>query len=317
MSERKAELLMMSVALVWGSSYLLMKVGLGGIGPFSLIALRFIMAFLGVTLIFRRHIRHLTRAVLLKGISVGLLLFMVFTGMVCGVNHTTASNAGFLTSTSVVFVPILQSFLKRKLPEKSIMVSILCVVAGLFLLTAKDGIAADLGAAYCLMGALFYAVYILVLDKVGKNEDIYMLSMVQLGTVAALGILAMICFEKPELPETPVQWAAVVCLGLVCSAYGFVAQPIAQCYTTPEKIGLIFSLEPVFSAILSFLFLGEILGAKGYLGAGLIFAGVVLSKILKEGVHILPKKQSGTAIIAEAEKKQKHVETGCYKGNFS
>jgi len=68
---------------------------------------------------------------------------------------------------------------------------------------------------------------------------------------------------------------------LICSAYGFVVQPIAQRYASPEKIGLIFSLEPVFSAILSYLFLHEVLNVKGYIGATLIFSGVALSKIRK------------------------------------
>ena len=52
MNSKKAELLMVSVSFVWGSSYLLMKIGLGSIAPFNLIALRFGIAFLFMTLIF-------------------------------------------------------------------------------------------------------------------------------------------------------------------------------------------------------------------------------------------------------------------------
>ena len=79
--------------------------------------------------------------------------------------------------------------------------------------------------------------------------------------------------------RSPLQWAAIICLGLLCSAYGFVVQPIAQKHTSPERIGLIFSLEPVFSAILSYIFLHETLGIKGYIGAVLVFGGVVFSKL--------------------------------------
>jgi drug/metabolite transporter (DMT)-like permease len=89
----------------------------------------------------------------------------------------------------------------------------------------------------------------------------------------------MLCVETPSLPETLMQWGAIICLGLICSAYGFVVQPLVQRYTSPEKIGLIFSLEPVFSAILSYIFLHEVLNVKGYVGAALILSGVVLSKI--------------------------------------
>ena len=90
----------------------------------------------------------------------------------------------------------------------------------------------------------------------------------------------MLLFEMPSLPKNPVEWGAVIGLGLVCSAYGFVVQPIAQKYASPEKIGLIFSLEPVFSAVLSFIFLHEILEIRGYVGAILILASVILSEKL-------------------------------------
>ena len=297
MSSKKAELLMVSVTLAWGSSYLLMKVGLNGIGPFNLIALRFGIAFVFMTLAFLPKFRKLTRATLLKGLLAGVILFLLFTGMVCGVNYTTASTAGFLTSTTVVLVPILESFLKRKLPEKSMVASICIAICGLFLLTATDGLALDKGALLCLMGALFYAIYIIVLDKIAKKEDAFLISIIQLGVASALGAVAMCLFETPSLPARPVEWGAVIGLGLVCSAYGFVVQPIAQKYAAPEKIGLIFALEPVFSAILSFLFLHEVLDFRGYLGAALILLSVVFSELMTSGRRKVtaPKKHPADA----------------------
>ncbi len=296
MSSKKAELLMVSVTLAWGSSYLLMKVGLNGIDPFNLIALRFGIAFVFMTLAFLPKFRKLTRATLLKGLLAGVILFLLFTGMVCGVNYTTASTAGFLTSTTVVLVPILESFLKRKLPEKSMVASICIAICGLFLLTATDGLALDKGALLCLMGALFYAIYIIVLDKIAKKEDAFLISIIQLGVASALGAVAMCLFETPSLPTRPVEWGAVIGLGLVCSAYGFVVQPIAQKYAAPEKIGLIFALEPVFSAILSFLFLHEVLDFRGYLGAALILSSVVFSELMTSGRKVTaPKKHPADA----------------------
>ena len=143
MSSKKAELLMASVTLAWGSSYLLMKVGLNGIGPFNLIALRFGIAFVCMLLAFLPRFQGLTWQTCWKGLLMGAILFLIFTGMVCGVDHTTASTAGFLTSTTVVLVPVLKSILGRKLPTKPVLVSICVAICGLFLLTAKDGVALD------------------------------------------------------------------------------------------------------------------------------------------------------------------------------
>ena len=201
MSSRKAELLMTSVSLAWGSSYLLMKVGLDSIAPFNLIALRFGIAFVCMTVVFFKKFRSLNRKTLGKGV---------------------------------------------------------------------------------LMGAFFYAIYILVLDKIAKKDDTLLISIIQLGVASLLGTICMLLFETPSLPKTPVQWGAVICLGLICSAYGFIVQPIAQKYAAPERIGLIFSLEPVFSAILSYIFLHEILEVQGYVGAAMIFLSVLLSEVVKD-----------------------------------
>lgn len=285
MNRRQAELLMASVSLAWGSSYLLMKIGLDGIGPYNLIALRFGIAFFAMSLVFLPRYRQLSVSTLAKGVFMGIILFLIFYGMVNGVNHTTASTAGFLTSTTVVMVPVLECLLKRTLPSKTMVISILLSIAGLFLLTAKDGIVLDTGAAYCLTGAFFYAVYIMVFARLARGNDTLLTSIIQLGIASLTGAVFMTFYETPSLPATSAQWGAIIGLGLVCSAYGFVVQPIAQRYTTPEKIGLIFSLEPVFSALLSWLFLHEILGLKGYLGAFLIFVAVIFTELSRKPVR--------------------------------
>lgn len=279
---------MASVALAWGSSYLMMKVGLTGVGPFNLIALRFGIAFLFMTVAFHKSYRDLTPVIFGKGIIVGIILFLLFTGMVCGVNYTTASTAGFLTSTSVILVPILECILRRRPPAKMVVLSTVLASIGLFLLTARDGFSLDKGAALCLMGALFYAIYIVVQDRIAKGEDAFLISILQLGVASLLGLLASFLFETPTLPQSPATWGAVVYLGLICSAYGFVVQPIAQKHAAPERIGLIFSLEPVFSALLSFIFLHEVLAGINYLGGGLIFLAVVLPELIKTPKQAAP-----------------------------
>ena len=279
------------VTLAWGSSYLLMKVGLEGISPFNLIALRFGIAFLTMMLLFFPRFRGIKADDLGKGLLMGTLLFLIFAALVVGVSLTTASTAGFLASTTVVMVPILEALIRRKLPGKNIMLSILLAVVGLYLLTVKEGLALDRGAGYCLLAAFVYAVYIIVFDRIAKHGDSFLISILQLGVASLLGAVFMLAFETPKLPGTGLQWGAMLGLGIVCSAFGFVAQPLAQRYTSSEKIGLIFSLEPVFAALLSYIFLNEILSGRGYVGAVLIFAGVVYSQLA--GVRRLARMRRG------------------------
>ncbi|WP_373665547.1 EamA family transporter [Sporomusa silvacetica] len=115
-----------------------MKIGLDSISPYNLIALRFGIAFICMALIFLPRFRTLSVSILAKGVLMGVLLFLLFSGLVYGVNYTTASTAGFLASTTVIIVPILESILKRRLPNKLIMLSILLAVIGLYLLCFQE-----------------------------------------------------------------------------------------------------------------------------------------------------------------------------------
>lgn len=121
MKPLKAELLLMAVTLFWGSSYLFMKMGLGTLGEFNLIALRFGLAFVLAALLFRRRLRSIDARALKYGALLGFLLLGVFTCITFGLKTTTTSNAGFLVALTVVFVPMLEVlvFRKKSRPRKS------------------------------------------------------------------------------------------------------------------------------------------------------------------------------------------------------
>ena len=111
----------------------------------------------------------------------------------------------------------------------------------------------------------------------------------QLGFAGLYALAFSFVFEVPALPQTPVQWGAILALAIVCSAFGFVMQPVAQPHTTPEHAALLFSVEPVASAVLAFFVLGETLPAQGYIGAALVLAGVVVAS--------LPSRESDQAAL--------------------
>ena len=117
LSQGQADILIAIVAMTWGCSYLLMKIGLTGMPPFSIIALRFCIAFITVALVFLPKMKLMNLRTLGYGSILGLLLFGVFAFLVPGMKYTTASNAGFLVGIVSVFVPVVHSFLKHKLPS--------------------------------------------------------------------------------------------------------------------------------------------------------------------------------------------------------
>lgn len=291
MTQRQADLLIAITSMAWGTSYLLMKLGLNRIEPFSLIALRFGIAFVITFIIFFKRVIKVDSKTISYSALIGLILFGIFTAIMYGLKTTTVSSAGFLTSTTVIFVPILQSLITRNMPKLPIIAGVLVIITGIGLLTIGDSFVIESGSILCLLGAFLYAVHIIVTNFFTHKTDSLQLGIFQLGFAALYGLIFSFIFETPTLPSTTIEWVAVLGLALVCSGFGFVVQPIAQKFTTPERTGVLFALEPVFSALFGFIFLQEILQLQGYIGAILVLYGVCISSIKKKenGYKVLNK----------------------------
>lgn len=283
MTQKQANLLLITVSMAWGTSYLFMKVAADdGMPSFTIVAMRSIIAFIFMWLLFAKRMVRVSWQTIKYSAIVGALLYVVFLGLFLGTKYTDASTAGFLTSTTVVLVPILQIFLTKRLPAKQIMIGVVVVMMGLAFLTLKDGFSIQLGAIYCLIGALCYAIHILVTNHFARKVDVLQLGIYQLGFCSLYAIIIAFTFETPALPTTSGSWISILGLAFICSAYGFVMQPIAQKYTTPENTGFFFSLEPIFSAFFAFLFLQEVMGMTGYIGAVFIMLGVTIANYQKK-----------------------------------
>lgn len=280
MKPLKAELLLLVVTLFWGSSYIFMKMGLGTLGEFNLIALRFGLAFVLAAVLFHRRLRKVDFKTIKYGALLGLLLLGVFTCITFGLQTTTTSNAGFLVALTVVFVPILDRFLfKKRIAPSQIFGSVLAI-AGIGLLTLNETLTIRPGDFLCILSAVFYAVQIIFTGKAVKECDSLNIGILQLGFAGGFALVLSSLFETPSLPSSLPGWIAILALGILCSACGFILQPIAQKYTTPTRTGLIFALEPVFAALFGFWFAAENLSPQGYAGAVLVLLGIVASELL-------------------------------------
>lgn len=277
MTQKQANLILATVSMAWGTSYIFMKLGVDAIPPLTIVALRCGFAFIILAALFHKKIIKVEAKVLKYSAIMGALLCGIFIGLVYGVKYTNASTAGFLASTTVILVPILQMFMTRKLPSKKIIYGMIIVLAGLGLLTIKDDFSISIGSLYCLVAALLYAIHIIVTNQFVKEVDALQLAIFQLGFAALYATIGTFIFETPVLPHGMIDWIAILGLAFICSAYGFVMQPIAQKYTTPESVGFLFSLEPVFTAIFAFILLNENMGGQGYLGTLLILTGVLIA----------------------------------------
>lgn len=283
MNRQRAFWLMFLVTASWGASYMWMKIALISVAPLFLVGLRFTVAFLATILIFARILKRPSRGEVLASFILGTLLFCAFTFVMISLRHTAASTAGFLLSTTTVFVAIFEAVLKKRFPRLSTIITTILVVLGLYLLVANGaGLQLDFNALLCVICAAIYAVYIIASDILAKKQLVtFSVSIWQLGVAGAEGLLFGGFMNGITLPQSASQWGAVLALGLICSAFGFVAQTQVQNYLAPDTVSLIYSLEPIFSAIFAYFTLAEILSPQQYLGAAIMFLSVVASEIVK------------------------------------
>ncbi len=280
-SQSQADFMIALVATAWGSSYVMMKVGLEGLPPLSLTALRFGIAFICITAIFPKELKKTTPRILKRSSILGAFLFGIFVFLLNGMETTTASNAGFLISTSVVMVPVFHALLTRKFPGGRIVIGVVITIVGIGFLSLQESLSFHSGDLLCIGGAFMYTCQILCTDKFTKDDNPLLLGIWSLAFAAIFSAIGTFVFETPTLPATAGEWAAVIGLAIICSSFGFVAQSVAQAYTTPEHAALLFALEPVSSAAFAFVFLHEVLNLQGMIGAALVLCGVLFASVQK------------------------------------
>lgn len=278
-TQGRADFMIALVAIAWGSSYVMMKVGLDGIPAFSLTALRFGIAFVCIAAVFAKELKYTTFRIIKRSSILGAFLFGIFAFLLHGMETTTASNAGFLISTAVVLVPLFHALLTRTLPGKRIVIGVSITITGIAFLSLQESLGFHSGDLLCLSGALMYTCQILCNDKFTKDDNPLLLGIWQLAFAAIFSLICTLIFETPTLPSTGAQWGAVLGLAIICSSFGFVMQTVAQAHTTPEHAALLFSLEPVSSAAFAFVFLQEVLNLQGMIGAVLVLCGVLFASV--------------------------------------
>jgi drug/metabolite transporter (DMT)-like permease len=279
--QARAIMVLVVVNIFWGLSYVFMKMGLDSLQTFNIVALRCLIAFIiaGVILykyLFRVNVRTMFDAVLL-----GILLFLVFTFVTFGVSMTSASNAGFLVSLTVIFVPLIHSVLIKRLPSWKIRIGVVIILTGIGLLTLKQSFQINPGDLLCISAALCYAIHILLTGNATKHSNSVTLGIYQLGFAGILGLIFSFLFETPSLPSTGQAWIAILGLGILCSAIGFICQAVTQKYTSPTNTGLIFSTEPVFAALFAYFILGDVFTPRDFVGATTVIIGILITQVNK------------------------------------
>lgn len=276
--QRKADLLLVMVTAFWGVSYFLMDLCLVDMQPLTLNAFRFLVAFVLLSAVFFKRMRPVSRTTWRYSLLVGVFLTVVYMCCTYGVLYTSISNAGFICALPVVTTPVLGFLINRKKPDRRMLISLLLCTVGLALLTLNEAFRPALGDVICSGTALFYALDLLFTEKAVNLPDVDPLQMgiLELGVVGVIMLVLSMFLEQPHLPSTPAIWASALFLALFCTGFAFVVQTVQQQYTSASHVGLIFTLEPLFSAIVAYFLADEVLAPRGYVGAILMMSSLII-----------------------------------------
>lgn len=274
----KYNLLLILTAMIWGSAFVAQKSG-GMIGGFTYNGIRTLLG--GLVLIpiyFLLRKNKEMKTSIMGGIFCGLALFIASNLQQFGINNTSASKAGFITSLYAIIVPFLSIFLHKKI-RPIVWVSVVISLAGLYLLNySAEGLSINIGDIQLMLCALAFAFQILIIDHYSDHVNGVLMSATQFIVAGLLSIVCMFLFEKPQINDILASWWPIVYAGVFSCAIAYTLQIVGQRYVPPTEASLIFCLESVFSLLAGTIFLHERMKAINYIGCLLIFIAVVLSQ---------------------------------------
>jgi drug/metabolite transporter (DMT)-like permease len=212
-----------------------------------------------------------------SGVIAGCILYIAASLQQVGLIYTTAAKAGFITSLYIVLVPILGIFLKQKTHSTTWLGAITAAV-GLYFLSINEGFTIEFGDLLQVIGALFWAVHIQVIDKFVKNVDAIKLSSTQFATCSVLSLITAFIFEDISMSGVVSAIVPLLYGGVMSAGVAYTLQAVGQRYAKPSHAAIALSMEAVFAAIGGILILNETMSLRGYLGCALMLAGMLISQ---------------------------------------
>jgi drug/metabolite transporter (DMT)-like permease len=277
---RSSELALVGIAAVWGLTFVMVQDAIERLPPLTFLAYRFIPAAAIVAIIFWQPLRRLPRQGWRAGLLMGAFLTAGYIAQTLGLEHTTASNAGFITGLFVVLTPLFGALVFQIRPGRAAWLAAGVSALGLVMLSGAGGHFRAAGDGVVFLCACAFAIHILLTAQAVKRFAVGALVAVQLGVCGFVCLAVAVFRGDIEAPAGATVWSALVVTSLVASALGFLVQSYAQQHAPPARTALILAAEPAFAGLFGYLLQDDRLSALAWAGALLILVAIVLVDVI-------------------------------------
>jgi drug/metabolite transporter (DMT)-like permease len=263
------------MTLVWGGTFPLIKIMLKYISPMPLIFYRFLPAAVICFPFLISGIRKTNLKTVLRLFFLGFLLWVAYITQTIGLRYTTPSNSAFITGLYVIFTPIFALFLTKEKMTKTMFLSLLLAILGIILLSnfSFTEFSFNLGNIITILSAISFALQIVFTSIFVKQESIIFITSVQIYTVLFLTAPFIISNKTGNLPLWVI--LSILFLGTVASFVAILIETYSLKFIDPDRASILFTLEPLFAAVFSFVFIGERFALKEIFGSILIFIAMI------------------------------------------
>ncbi len=275
-SQVKVHFFLILTTIFWGGSFVFNKIGFREVPPVAFLAIRFTVATIIMACICIPRLRMFSMDTLKRGFLVGLALAATNFTFVMGLSGTSATRAGFLNNLFVLLIPLICFLLWRERVGGGSLTGILLALGGIWQLAQGGAGGFSRGDLVSTICALFIAIHIITVSRILKDEDVYLVSLVQFATVMIFGWVLVLAFPPPDFSIGLAGSGALAYCAIFPTVICFTLQNTWQRHTNPTQAGLIYTLDPVWSMIGGYLVLGERMNLREWFGCLLIFSAVLV-----------------------------------------
>lgn len=267
---------LLTVALLWGTTFVAIKAGLDDASPLLFVGIRFGIGALASSVLLPR--RAEIRAALGASIPLGIVLAVGYASQTLGLQTTTPARSAFITGVNVALVPLWAILILHRRARWLSLIGLLITLPGLWLLTSPGSQTWGIGDAWTLLCAAFFGLHVVLVNLWGPRHDGSALLVSQLSVTALVCLAAAWVFETPRLHVTPQLGLALLVTAIFATTGTTWLQLRYQPRVDPTRAALIYATEPLFAALFSLWFFGELLPVLGWIGGSLILSGTLLSE---------------------------------------